>query len=90
MSREVRFERDEIDLIQAICRQARTDLADKIFAEFRADRAGEALGFVLAMLAASAFTEDTEQQHDAALSFNQVLSRWPHPIRWRMAPNAGT
>jgi hypothetical protein len=87
MSDEVQFDRGEIDRLETIANEARGAIVKRVFAEFPDDKAAEALCFVLAILAASGFVAgEVEQQHDMAMAINQVLSRTPHSISWRMGP----
>ena len=85
---EVRFERAEIDKLEEIANEQRDALLDRVVKEF-GDKAAEALCFVLAMLFGSAFTGDTEQQHDVAAAANQILARSGRPIAWRVTPLGG-
>ncbi len=87
MSDEKRFEREEIDQIQEIAMEARDAVVERIMEAFP-EKAAEAVGFALATLAASGFVNDTEAQHDMAMAVNQALSRWKHPIHWRVAPTS--
>ena len=87
MSDEKRFGHEEIDQIQEIAMEARDAVVERIMEAFP-DKAAEAVGCALAILAASGFVNDAEAQHDMAMMVNQVLSRWKHPIHWRMAPNS--
>ena len=81
---EVRFERDEIDKIQHIANEARDKLIDLVQVEFPAEPAA-VLDLILALLFASGFTSDVEQQHDMAMLVNQVLDRaGPARINWRL------
>jgi hypothetical protein len=85
MPDKVQFDRGEIDRLQ----KARDALLDRVTAEFSDDKSAEALAFVLARLVASGFVPgEVEQQHDTALSINQVLSRTPrYPGGWRRFPD---
>jgi hypothetical protein len=47
------------------------------------EKAFEAIALTLAMLFASAFVDDAEQQHDVAAAANQVLAR----AGWGMTPD---
>jgi hypothetical protein len=75
MRNEVTFDRGELDRLEDIVAEQRAALVEGIVKVFPEDKVPDALGFALAMLFESAFTDDAEQQHDAAMAANQVLAR---------------
>ena len=88
MPSEATFNNEELGQIETMVDQARDALRDRIVATF-GERGNEALMIALALLTGSAFAPDVEQQYDMASTLNQVLTRWKHPIRWRMTSPTG-
>jgi hypothetical protein len=88
MTDDVSFGRDDIAKLQDIISEQRNALRDRIQEAFPENPA-EALCCALGMLFATAFVDDVEQQHDAAVGANQILARATHArIAWRLTPVA--
>ena len=86
-SDDIEFSAADLALLAEIAMQQRDALVDQVLARYPCEgRGAEALGVALAILAASSFTSDPEQQHDQAAVVNQVFNRWQHVIAWRVKP----
>lgn len=84
---EIQFDSDEMNKLAIMAGEEREHIVQRVLKAFPEGKGAEAVGVVLAILTASAFTSYPEQQHDQAQSFNQVFARWgQHPIGWRLTP----